>query len=377
MMLNHLGLQRWPFAVVPEPMFCDFIADREQLQEDIEKILRNLSRQNTSSIHPMWSWFGAGKTHTLYYLSYRAAQLHKAGKSNLHTIYTEFPRNPRSFVDVYKSFALQLDQEVLYEAYLEIYTSSQSSHLERDLLSASPDLVHALRALVGGKSIDQDVAMRWIRGEALPVAECRRLGISKKIASSEESSRILTALVRLFGLSANSQNQIPTRLIWLLDELQRIERVPPRVREEINTGLHSTFNACPTGFSMVLSFSGRPEKTLPQWFSPELKDRIGRTKVMILPPMEINDALKFIRDVLAHARAPKSSNIDPYFPFTEQSCRLIIEDIQKNDELKPRAIMHSFNAVLLEADTRIEAGEMNVISPEFAKDVLAELVHLK
>ena len=377
MMFDHLCLERWPFAVVPEPTFCDFIADREQLREDIETLLLNLSRQNASSIHPIWSWFGAGKTHTLFYLSNRAAQLHKAGKSNLHTIYTEFPRDPRSFVDLYKSFALQLDQEVLSEAYLEIYTSSQSTRLERDLLSAFPDLVSALRVLVLGKPIDQDVAMRWLRGEALPVAECRRLGISKKITSSEESSRSLTALVRLFALSANSKNQIATRLIWLLDELQRIERVPLRVRDEINTGLHSTFNACPTGFSMVLSFSGRPEGTLPVWFSSELKDRIGRTKVMILPPMQINDALKFIRDVLAHARAPESSNVDPYFPFTEQSCRLIIEDTQKNDELKPRAIMHSFNAVLLEADPKIEAKEMNVIPPDFAKDVLAELVQIE
>ena len=377
MMLSHLCLQRWPFVVVPEPAFCDFIAGREQLREDIEKLLRNLSRQNASSIHPIWSWFGAGKTHTLYYLSNRATQLHREGKSHLQTIYSEFPRNPRSFVDVYKSFALQLDREVLSEAYLEICTSFESAHLERDLQRISSDLVSALRVLVIGNPIDQDVVMRWLRAEALPAAECRRLGISKRIASSEESSRILIALVRMFGLSANPQNQISTRLIWLIDELQRIERVPPRVRDEINTGLHSTFNACPTGFSMILSFSGRPKETLPQWFSPELKDRIGRTKVMILPPLQINDALKFIRDVLAHARAPDSRNVDPYFPFQEQTCRLIIEDIEKNDELKPRAIMQAFNAVLLEADQKIEVKEMNVIPPEFAKNVLAELVQFE
>ena len=80
-MLDHLCLQRWPFVVVPSPDLCDFIADREQFREDIEKLLRNLSRQSASSIHPIWSWFGAGKTHTLYYLSNRApkytAKAHK------------------------------------------------------------------------------------------------------------------------------------------------------------------------------------------------------------------------------------------------------------------------------------------------------------
>ena len=376
-MFEHLCLQRWPFGVVPEPALCDFIADRDQFREDLEKLLRNLSRQNASSIHPIWSWFGAGKTHTLYYLSNRAAQIDEQGISHLRTIYSEFPRSPRSFVDVYKSFALRLDREVLSEAYLEICTSSEAAPLERDLLAASSDLVSALKVLVLGDPADQNLAMRWLYAEALPVADCRRLGISKRIASSEDSSRILIGLVRMFGLSANSQHQINSRLIWLLDELQRIEQLPPRVRNEINTGLHSTFNACPTGFSMILSFSGRPTETLPAWFSPELKDRIGRTKVMILPPMETTDALKFVRDVLARSRPPENEHVDPYFPFSESTCRMIIEDIRKHDELKPRAIMQALNAVLQEADPQIEARKIQIISPELAKKVLAELVQLE
>ena len=376
-MLDHLCIRRWPFVVVPEPAQCDFIADREQFRDDLETLLRNLSRQNASSIHPIWSWFGAGKTHTLFYLSNRAAQIHREGTSHLRTIYSEFPRNPRSFVDVYRSFALRMDREVLSEAYLEICTSSEAVRLERDLLNASSDLVSALKVLVIGEPADQELAMRWLRADVLPVADCRKLGISKRITSSEESSRILIGLVRMFGLSASSHNRINSRLVWLLDELQRIEQLPRRVRDEINTGLHSTFNACPNGFSMILSFSGRPTETLPSWFSLELKDRIGRTKVMILPPMQMSDALKFVKDVLAHARPPESTDIDPYFPFSEQTCRTIIEDIQKHDELKPRAIMQAFNAVLLEADSQIENKKIQLVSPELAKKVLAELVQLK
>ena len=376
-MFDHLYLQRWPFVVVPEPTRCDFIADREQFREDLDKLLRTLSRQNASSIHPIWSWFGAGKTHTLHYISNRAAQIHNQGTSHLKTIYSEFPRNPHSFVDVYKSFAVQLERETLTEAYLHICTSSEATLMERDLLAASPDLASVLKALAIGQQTDQDLAMRWLRAEALPIGDCRKLGLSKKITSSEDSSRMLIGLVRMFGLSASSQNQINSRLVWLLDELQRIDQLPARVRDEINTGLHSTFNACPTGFSMVLSFSGRPTETLPSWFSPELKDRIGRTKVLVLPPMQTTDALKFVRDILAQSRRPGNADIDPYFPFTENTCRLIIEDIQKHDELKPRAIMQAFNAVLQEVDPQIEAKETQVVSPQLAKKVLAELVKLE
>ena len=60
-------------------------------------------------------------------------------------------------MDVYKSFALRLDREVLSEAYLEICTSPEAAPLERDLLAASSDLVSALKVLVIGEPADQNL----------------------------------------------------------------------------------------------------------------------------------------------------------------------------------------------------------------------------
>jgi hypothetical protein len=65
---RHLGLTRWPFPVVPDLAFSTFMADRKQLKADIDDLLRVLCRRDTSSIHLLWAWFGAGKTHSLYYL---------------------------------------------------------------------------------------------------------------------------------------------------------------------------------------------------------------------------------------------------------------------------------------------------------------------
>jgi len=124
---------------------------------------------------------------------------------------------------------------------------------------------------------------------------------------------------------------------------------------------------------MILSFSGHPSAKLPDWFSPELKDRMGRTRVLILPPMQPSDALCFVRDVLAHARPSDLENVEPYFPFSEQSCCAIIENVQAEDELKPRAIMQAFNAVLQDAEFEIESGNMPVVTVDFARSVLAEL----
>ena|SRR3990172_1415978 len=69
---NHLGLTRWPFPIVPEREFCTFLADRQQLRLDIAGLLTTLFRRDASSVHLFWSWFGGGKTHTLFYLANQA-----------------------------------------------------------------------------------------------------------------------------------------------------------------------------------------------------------------------------------------------------------------------------------------------------------------
>lgn len=376
MAYEHLGVTRWPFPVVPAREHCTFIADRKQLREDLQTLLIALGRQDASSIHLMWSWFGAGKTHTLYYLANKAAETQNFAGGQLHPVYSEFPKSPRSFLDVYRAFALGLDVEDVIDAYLEISTAKESARLERVVLTASPDLVTALKVLATGSQPDQVTAMRWLRGESLPAGEFRRIGVSQKIASSDEASRILAAVVRLFSLAAESQGRPVSRIVWLLDEFQRIEKLGKAARDDINTGLHSTFNACPSGLTIFVSFSGKPQATLPDWFTPELRDRIGRTKVMILPPMQEDEALEFVQDVLAHLRTLEAYDASPFFPFSEDACRFIIGEIGREEDLKPRAVMHAFNAVLQEADPKLQSGEMPEVSAQFAKQVLSEHVSL-
>jgi hypothetical protein len=324
----------------------------------------------------MWSWFGAGKTHTLFYVANQCALTKMQLGGRLYSVYSEFPKSPRSFLDVYRAFAMGLDTEDLIEAYFEISTSTQATALRRTLTTASPDLVTALHVLATGSDSDQTTAMRWLWGETLPVGQFRSIGISNRVSSSEEASRILAALVRLLWLAAQSQNRSSCRAVWLLDEFQRIGQLPARVRDEINTGLHSTFNACPSGLSIVLSFSGKPEKELPAWFTSELRDRIGRTKVMVLPPLQPEDAVEFIRDVIAELRTLEAYDKPPFFPFDEPAVRFIIDEVNRSEDLKPRSLMHAFNAVLLEADPLLQAGTISTITADFARPILAEHVSI-
>jgi hypothetical protein len=373
---EHLGLTRWPFPVVPDREFCTFIADRAQLRTDLTKLLRTLTRQDASSIHLLWSWFGAGKTHTLFYMANHSATTAQQLGGRLHAVYSEFPKSPRSFLDVYRAFATGLDLDELIDAYLEVSTSPESGRIHREMLLASPDLTTALQILAQGTSMDQVVAMRWFRAESLPAGEFRKVGISQKLATSEEASRVLAALVKLLGLAARSRNRPTCRVLWLLDEYQRIATLRPAVRDEISTGLHSTFNACPSGLSIVLSFSGKPEEEFPPWFSPELRDRIGRTRVILLPPLRSDEALDFVRDVLKQFRTLEAHDAPSFFPFTEEACRCIIEEVGATAELKPRAIMQAFDAVLRETEPELQAGELEEITPAIAKRILRDFISL-
>jgi len=375
---KHLRLAKWPFQIVPDSEFCTFLADRRQLRADVAELLTNLTRRPTSSIHLFWAWFGAGKTHTLFYLGNEAKGISNKPLTNeLHSVYSEFPKTARSFVDLYRTFIHGLSIDVLVNAFLEINTCGESNKLRREMMLASPDLANALTVIATGESNDQVTAVRWLRADALPAPTYRKIGLSQKINTSEEAMRILVALIGMLAMAAKCRGRPGCRVIWLLDEFQRIEKTGSRILTEINTGLHSTFNACPNGFSLCLSFSGKPDADhLPSWFSPELRDRIGRTKVMLLPSMLPDEALEFVRDVLAHCRAEEDRGKDAYFPFTEQACKAILEEIQQKDELRPRALMHAFNAVLQEAEPKIEAGEIDAIYPKFAQQCLAQYVTL-
>jgi serine/threonine protein kinase len=373
----HLALTRWPFPVVPDREYCKFMADRQELQAELKDLLRALSRRDTSSIHLFWAWFGAGKTHTLLYLAHLAeiANQREVGTALL-TVYSEFPKSVRGFLDVFRTFTMGSDPDRFVEAYLEIRTCPSAEMLQRRLVLASPDLASALHVMATGDAQQHLIAVRWLRGEAVPTAQLRSIGVTKKIDSAEESVRILAALADLLNEAARSLGRTGARLIWILDEFQRIEQCSAKLKEEINTGLRATFNACPNGLSLFLSFSGNPQKGLPSWLSRELRDRIGRTKIFVLPPMRSDEALTFVKDVLHHFR-PTSFNGDAhYFPFTLEAVQTILTEIAKTSELRPRAIMHAMSAVLEEADDLIERGQLSRIDRDFALRALSQRVPL-
>jgi len=372
----HLNLIDWPFRTVPDEndeRLCSYIGDREQLNSDVKTLLRNLSRRPVSSMHLMWAWFGAGKTHTLFHIKY----LCKTEFKNLIPVYIEFPKAAKNFLDIYKAFISKLDMDIIDDIYSNIY----GDKVQRDLHYDFPDLSNALTLRIGGTEVQRDIVNRWLRAECKELRILRLASISKPIQTGEDCIKVIFWILRLVSLSKSDS---PLRIIWMIDEFQRIEDCRIPTQEEINSCLHSTFNRCPNFLSIIISFSGYPEeKKLPSWLSMELRDRMD-IKPLLLPPLSKEESFKFIQDVLQHFRNPETTISNVFFPFKEQSVRKILDLIEekakkskRRDQPKPRTIMEFFNKVLEEAEPKIENKEIETIDVAFVDEILKDISLLK
>lgn len=373
---DHLGVWEWPFSIVPRPEHCTFIAGRPKLRHEIDSLLDALARRDTSSIHVLWSWYGAGKTHSLYYLLNQALS-HMNRPVRLIPVYTEFPKGARGFIDLYRCFMASFDTNLLLEAFLEFITTSEGDRFYGKLRIQEPDFATALRLLAMGDGPKQVIAQRWLRGDQLVASDLRPVGITQRISNTQQATRVMSQSIKLISDAAAVQNYHSSRLVWLIDEFQRAEKAGAATLSDTNAGLHSLFNAAPVGFTPIISFSGSPAaQSLPDWFSPELRDRIGTTRVLVLPPLRPDEAIQFVKDVLDHFRLHDGSHRPEFFPFNADASKAIVDYVGSKGELRPRAIMNAFNAVLEAADPQMENGKMHIIDPAFAMQVLAEYVNV-
>lgn len=356
---EHLKLTDWPFVVVPSERFCTFMADRRRTAEDLHSLVSNLSRRRPSSMHLLWSWVGAGKTHSLLYLKYLAGST-----QSLMAIFTEFPKTARTYADVVRQLARALPLELVENQYLEVVTHPRWD----DRLHPEPDFQRAARVLVSGTDEASRLAARWLVGEELSAAELRSIGLARYLKDSDDGIRYVSSLVGLLG---NPMASSSWRLIWMIDEFQRLETLASGARAQILSSLHSTFNACPDDFTAIISFSGKPASKLPKWLTPELADRIGLERTIVLPPLSRTEAVGFLRDVLQHFREPGYRG-DRDFPFEDDALEQVVTWVEKTGELKPRSLMQYANAVLEFADRQIAGGELKGISCAVVDGVLRE-----
>jgi len=336
----HLHLTDWPFQTVPDERFTKIWADRRGVLDTVYSILNNLSRRRPSTINLIWAWYGTGKSHTLKHM----VHLCEDKFTQLLPVYTEFPKTVKSFLDLYVYFISELGVDFIADVGIELLSSKQSVKIKRQLLSISKDFVAALELF----EKDELLAKRYLMAEKLHRSTLSKHGIGKRIETSDDAVKAVACIVKMLELSGRT-----SRVIWMIDEFQRIGPLRSAVAEDINTGLHSVYNACPNSFSLFKSYSIREKKEMFSHLSKELIDRIGIQKVLEIPMMTNKDAFTFVSDLLYEFRPKPDNAPSSFFPFTDEAVQHIIAVIEKTTEIKPRAIMQYFNAVLEAADMEL------------------------
>lgn len=353
----HLHLKEWPFQTVPDEIFTKIWADRREVLETVYQTLNNLSRRSPSTINLIWAWYGTGKSHTLKHM----AHLCQSKFKNLLPVYTEFPKTVKSFLDLYVYFVSELGIDFLSEVGVGLLHSNKAVAIKRALFSISPDFVNALELM----DKDEVLAKRFLLGDKLHRSVLSKHGIGKRIETSDDAVKATACIVKMLEMSGRC-----SRVMWLIDEFQRIGSERNSVSEDINTGLHSVFNACPNSFSLFLSFSVKEKQQMFKHLSKEIIDRIGIQKVIEIPNMRSRDAFTFVSDLLYEFRPDPENVPSTFFPFEDDAVKYVIALVEKTSQLKPRSIMQYFNAVLEAADMPLARGEIRSVDIEFAKKVL-------
>ena len=348
----HLKLLDWPFTIVPRMTDSPVWAGRVELRQRIDRLLRTVNRRSASSLHLMWADFGAGKTHTLYYMNSSAKTY------GMYPVYVEWPKKASTFVDIYRGIASKFPLRVLSAMFWAYAGKAGVDYVLNWASEVYPDFGAILECIYSGD--DNPLIAEWLRAErSISKRELASIGVRNAIRTSDESIR---AMVVLTGLVANGNSH--SKLLLMLDEFQRIDQLPPRVRRDINAGIHTLFNACPEGLCIVLSFSFGNPANISFLLAEEVISRTDPDGIQ-LPKLTAVEALNFVRDILKHQRS--QNDVDPFFPFTQDGIDTIL---QKTGNLTPREIMKYLDVVLRNADEDMEAGTISVVTSEYALNVL-------
>lgn len=337
-----------PFVIVADENAGELWAGRPNTLKEIERILRRLSRRDESSLDILWANFGAGKTHTLFYLANRIS----SQVPNCITVIVELPEQIKNFKELYHRIARKLPVFQMAEIFLA-----------GGGVIVSGDLQKAVRAIKHGNPIEKEIAEQWLLGERPDLRTLRQTtGINSRIESDADAADVLSEIIG--GLSACN-----TRLCLMFDEFQRIGKLPARAQSQITSSLRTLLSKNPRSLSMFIAITSKMEDTAMKFVPDELKTIMGMQRSITLPDLSMEEALEFVRDRIAFFR-PQGYQGGDFDPLGKDSVEVALKTISDADAARmiPRTILQALGHLYDEVP-----GNGEALDPADALDVLKEL----
>jgi hypothetical protein len=337
-------------------------AGRTATKQQIDRLLRKMQLAPTSALHLLWANFGMGKTHTLLHIQH----LCELTQGRLIPVYAVMAQRPSGFLDLYRAIVSVFPHDLIADRLVEIGRTWSGSLHDHPLFSKSPGIVSALLAMRGADPAVAVTARQWLIGQpGLSARDLRAVGVTYRIKTAEDAINALSALTAL-AVFPSAQS---TKLVLMIDEYERIGLLKPRTRDEINGGLHTYFNAKPTGMELILSFSFGRQDNVSYLLSPELRSR-AEPLAISLDVLTKEEAIAFFRDLLSQFRLKEDGRWA--YPFSPGALQAIVEHVAGRKSLTPRRLMVYANHALLESQAAREPTSATEIGVDEVRQYLAD-----
>jgi len=367
----HLFLRTWPFTRVPDEEFCKIWADRNKLKEEIESTFNHVIKRKLSQICIFWAWYGAGKTHSLMHYEWK---LNQAGDA--YAVFTEFPQNPKKFLDLYAAFSENLDFERLREILVRVFEylgkkfkeNEKKKIFREEVAKKWRDFANAAEKLAYGNDNQKETAEDWMKLVNLKKRERETIDVSNNVITDDDAIKLVSCITRSITFKAEELRS-PKMLIWMIDEFNRIDDVR---REDyklaIRLGLQKVFDRTSKNFCFAFACSTRSIDDVNTILGDALRDRLSVGALPLrIEPLRMSEAEEFIMELLEKFRPARAKAPDEYFPFTIESVRYVLSHMLTNNvPLTPRKVMDFHEFVLHDGEEQIKRREIEVVTPEFA-----------
>ena len=326
--MERFGFVEWPFANVPTPeRGATLWADRANAREQMDAIQHDWRITRASTINLLWADLGAGKTHTLYQIADLCSQT-----DYLLPSYVLLPTAIRTFVELYRAIARDLNWALVAGALSPEANTWMVRNLRQALRWRLNDVDASRRNL----------AERWLHAERLRARDCEMIGVTGPITTVDDAVEALTHIVQAIA----GPNQ---RMVLMIDEYQRVAEGSRRQLQEIGHGIHTLFNACPSGLGLILSCATGMATDYAAVLTPEIVSRLSQKRID-LPYLSAGDIVDYVRDLFAHYRT--GSEVEPFFPLTAESTARFADYLVMtlNGVVTPRRVNEAFHELLSDAD---------------------------
>ena len=154
-------------------------------------------------------------------------------------------------------------------------------------------------------------------------------------------SKIVNLFVQEFETPAGKKRFKPA-VFLLVDELDDLQRQPPKEVLETNDILRHLYDACPNAFGLVCALAAEVT-TLTNSFTDYILSRVTRQVHFDL--LDRETAIAFVGAILEKSRAEEDSERSGFFPFTDEAVHAVVSQLR---EITPRKIVNTMQQVVEE-----------------------------